>query len=172
MHRHPSYILRLHSSEEYMYLPGHPNSDGPQDSVAAGQISDHHVPAVFLLSGCIGLEIRQAISGGCKSTTFQLDVLEEDILVWCVTRKPFHARQQVQAPSSTPCQGSALAGSTNNQQGERSVHTSSGQDICRLFNYRRCTKGAKYHYVRKCWGPGCGGDHPATACPHTKQAPM
>ena len=37
----------------------------PQDSVAAGQISDHHVPAVFLLSGCIGLEIRQAISGGC-----------------------------------------------------------------------------------------------------------
>ena len=54
----------------------------------------------------------QEAAARSKPTTFQLDVLEEDILVWCVTHIPFHARQQVQAPSSTPCQGSALAGST------------------------------------------------------------
>ena len=108
-----------------------------------------------------------------KSTTFQWDVLKEDILVWCVTHNPFRARQQVQTTSSTPRQGSApAAGNASNQQGDRSVLTSTGQEICRRFNYRKCTKGAECRYVHKCWGPGCGGDHPATACPRTKPAPV
>ena len=46
------------------YLPGHPSSDGSQDSVATGKISDHRLPAVLRLPGCIGFEIRPAISGG------------------------------------------------------------------------------------------------------------
>ena len=46
------------------YLLGHPNSDSSQDSIAAGQIPDHRVPAVFELPSCISPEIRKTISGG------------------------------------------------------------------------------------------------------------
>ena len=107
-----------------------------------------------------------------KPTTFEWDVLKEDILVWCITRNPFRARQQMQTTSSTPRQGPALtAGNASNQQGNRSVITSTGQEICRCFKYGKCTKRAECHYAHKCWGPGCGGDHPATACPCTKLAP-
>ena len=54
-----------------------------------------------------------------KSTTFQWDVLKEDILVWCVTRNPFRARQQMQTTSSTPRQGPApVAGNASNQEGD------------------------------------------------------
>ena len=107
-----------------------------------------------------------------KSTTFQWDVLKEDILVWCVTRNPFRARQQMQTTSSTPRQGPApVAGNASNQEGDRSVLTSSGQEICRRFNYAKCTKGAEWHYAHKCCGPGCGGDHLTTAFPRTKLAP-
>ena len=101
----------------------------------------------------------------------QWDVLKEDILVWCVTRNPFRARQQVQSGSSTSRQGPAPAAGSN-QQGDRSLLTSTGQEICRRFNYGKCTKGAECHYAHKCWGHGCGGDHPATACPRTKPAPV
>ena len=81
-----------------------------------------------------------------------MDVLKEDILVWCVTRNPFRTRQQVQSGSSTPRQGSATTvGNASNQQGDRSVLTTTGQEICRRFNYGKCTKGAECHYARKCW---------------------
>ena len=67
-----------------------------------------------------------------SKSTLQWDVLKEDILVWCVTRNPFRARQQVQSGSSTPRQGSATtAGNASNQQGDRSVLTTTGQEICR-----------------------------------------
>ena len=80
-------------------------------------------------------------------------MLKEDILVWCVTRNPFRARQQVQSGSSTPRQGSATtAGNASNQQGDRSVLTTTGQEICRRFNYGKCTKGAECHYAHKCSG--------------------
>ena len=70
---------------------------------------------------------REAVARS-KSTTFQWDVLKEDILVWCVTRNPFRARQQMQTTSSTPRQGPApVAGYASNQEGDRSVLTSSGQ---------------------------------------------
>ena len=96
-----------------------------------------------------------------KSTTFQWDGLKEDILVWCVTRNPFRTRQQVQTTSSTPRQGPApAAGNASNQQGDCSVLTSTGQEICRRFNYGKCTKGAEWHYAhaqvlgpRLWWGP-------------------
>eukprot|EP00731_Ephydatia_muelleri_P028758 Em0020g402a len=69
-----------------------------------------------------------------KPTTFEWDVLKEDILVWCITRNPFRARQQMQTTSSTPRQGPApTAGNASNQQGNRSVITSTGQEICRCF---------------------------------------
>ena len=94
-----------------------------------------------------------------KSTTFhQWDVLKEDILVWCVTRNPFRARQQMQTTSSTPRQGPApAAGNASNQQDDCSVLTSTGQEICRRFNYAKCTKGAEWHYAHKCCGPGWVG---------------
>ena len=115
--------------------------------------------------------IREAAARS-KPTTFEWDVLKEDILVWCITRNPFCARQQMQTTSSTPHQGPApTAGNTSNQQGNRSVLTSTGQEIWRRFKYGKCTKGAECHYAHKCWGPGCGGDHPTTACPCTKLAP-
>ena len=114
---------------------------------------------------------REAVAR--SKSTLQWDVLKEDILVWCVTCNSFRARQQVQSGSSTPRQGSATtAGNASNQQGDRSVLTTTGQEICRRFNYGKCTKGAECHYAHKCWGHGCGGDHPATACPRTKPAPV
>eukprot|EP00731_Ephydatia_muelleri_P032824 Em0024g368a len=103
--------------------------NGSQDSVATGQISDHRVPAVFCLPGCIGPEVY-----------FGRRRLE-----------------QMQTTSSTPRQGPALAaGNASNQQSDCSVLTSTGQEICRRFNYAKCTKGAEWHYAHKCWGPSCG----------------
>ena len=64
-----------------------------------------------------------------KSTTFQWDVLKEDILVWCFTHNPFRARQQMQTTSSTPRQGPAPAArNASSQEGDRSVLTSTGQE--------------------------------------------
>ena len=68
--------------------------------------------------------------GGWKSTTFQWDVLKEDILVWCVTRNPFHARQcRLPAPPLTRAQLHPSPGPSShsrecrNQQGDCSVLT-------------------------------------------------
>ena len=89
-----------------------------------------------------------------SKSTLQWDVLKADILVWCVTRNPFCARQQVQSGSSTPRQGSATtAANASNQQGDRSVLTTTGQEICRCFIYGKCTKGAECHYAHKCYPP-------------------
>ena len=65
-----------------------------------------------------------------------------------------------------PAAGNATYAS--NQQGDCSVLTSTGQEICCHFNYETCTKGAEWHYAHKCWGPGCGGDHPTTPFPRIK----
>ena len=49
-----------------------------------------------------------------------------------------------------------------------SSHTSSGQEICKRFNWGRCTL-ADCIFSHTCWTPGCNGAHPASGCPKRPQ---
>ncbi len=38
--------------------------------------------------------------------------------------------------------------------------TPSGAEICRRYNFDRCTLGDECKFTHVCWKPGCGGPHP------------
>ena len=43
-------------------------------------------------------------------------------------------------------------------------HTAAGKEICKRFNWGRCSL-PDCAFAHTCWVPGCNGAHPATGCP-------
>lgn len=110
---------------------------------------------------------RQAAARN-KQQTLRWDAINEDLLVWCATNPPFRTRQQ---PSTNPRIGTSTGASTypgtttgNSHHSEHATHTPSGEEICRRFNFGKCSKGTECAFSHKCWVTGCSGDHPAKAC--------
>lgn len=108
---------------------------------------------------------RQAAARN-KQQTIHWDTLKEDLLVWCVSNPPFRTRQQ---SSTNPRIGASThLGTTtgSSHHSAHATHTPSGEEICRRFNFGKCSKGTECAFSHKCWVTGCGGDHPAKACTH------
>ena len=110
---------------------------------------------------------RQAAA---QDRTLRWDLVKNDIYVWAVTqpssRQP-SASQRTQSfrekvpilarlgPPATPTASTPT----------RASHTPGGQEICRRYNFGKCTKGSDCSFAHVCWHPGCLGEHPAKGCP-------
>ena len=111
---------------------------------------------------------RQAAA---QDRTLRWDTIKNDIYVWAVTqpslRQPgvpqrtqsFREKVPVLARLGPP------AATPTSSNPTRVSHTPGGQEICRRFNYGKCTRGSECSFAHVCWHQGCLGDHPAKGCP-------
>ena len=126
-----------------------------------------HLFVAYPVAACLKYDslFRQAAARD-KSKLTAWDHLKEDILVWCATRQPFRSAKY--QPDQT---GTGLTGSSSTPPTGRCTHTTTGQEICRNFNFDKCTKGPLCSFAHKCWVDGCGGDHSAKSCTRGSSAP-
>ena len=114
----------------------------------------------------------------------QWDRFQPDVFVWAMT-----PRGSAPVPPTTqpPSQPSARSFRTDTQQTQdpntaanrdripiatctrpprqtNSSHTAAGKEICKRFNWGRCSL-PDCAFAHTCWVPGCNGVHPATGCP-------
>ena len=82
---------------------------------------------------------RQAVARD-RSYLTPWDQVKEDILVWCATRNPFRGPKQFPPEPGSSNAKPAPAGPTGSQSAGLATHTSSGQEICKRFNFAACTR--------------------------------
>ena len=102
-----------------------------------------------------------------RQQSLRWDALKEDLLVWCVTNPPFRSRPLPPTnPRTTTSTGVGPSTHPGGSSGSshHATHTPSGEEICRRFNFGKCTKGAECTFAHKCSVTGCSGNHPAKAC--------
>lgn len=54
------------------------------------------------------------------------------------------------------------------QREPTATHNAAGQEICKRYNWGRCSK-TDCIFAHTCWIPGCNGAHPAPGCPKRPQ---
>ena len=123
---------------------------------------------------------RQAAA---RDRTMRWDSPKEDIYVWALTHPSPTSSSLVPHPSTgyIPSCGTSSSLSFRDRVPiaarlgppvkphtptvDRATHTSNGKEICKRFNFGRCTKGEDCIFAHTCWHSNCQGDHPGKACP-------
>ena len=117
---------------------------------------------------------RQAAS---QDPTLKWDTIREDIYVWSLTRHPSSP-----TPSSSHHSDERRLGVTSFrdrppvtsrlgppvQISDKATHTATGREICRRYNFNKCTRGDECTFAHVCWLPGCLGAHPGRGCPNRR----
>ena len=99
------------------------------------------------------------------------DTVREDIYVWClarphaITATPHH--EAPQAFRDRPTIAFRLGPPVPNT--DKTTHTAAGRQICRRYNFGKCTRGDECIFAHVCWHPGCQGAHPGRGCPNQQK---
>lgn len=140
----------------------------PWGGSSIGKVPDHYMPSVFSILSISLPKYDSLFRQAAARDKFKLiawDHPKKDILVWCATRQPFRSTKFQLGQT-----GTGGTGPSSTPSG-RSTHTSTGQEICRKFNFDRCIKGSQCSFARKCWIAGCRGDYSAKSCTQGPSTP-
>ncbi len=92
-----------------------------------------------------------------RDPTQRWDTLKDDLFLFNAAQPSFRA------PRNTSIH-TRLGPPSHTDMG-RQTRTPSGAEICRRYNFDRCTLGDECKFTHVCWKPGCGGPHPGKRCP-------
>ena len=99
---------------------------------------------------------RQAAA---QDRTLRWDTIKEDVYMWALTQRP-NFRDKNHVTSRLGPEPSATK-----PYSDRATHTTSGKEICKRFNFSKCTRGDECSFAHVCWHQGCQGQHPGKGCP-------
>jgi hypothetical protein len=92
---------------------------------------------------------RQAAA---QDQALRWDSIKEDIYVWALAQRTFRDK---------PIQ--SRLGPIPHDATNKATHTSDGKEICKRYNFGKCTKD-ECIFAHVCWHPGCQGSHPGKGC--------
>lgn len=109
------------------------------------------------VSSCLAYD-RLFRHQAAKDPTLRWDNLKEDIFVF----QTYNATSTRKQPFRRDIFN--RLGPQPDQRADHESHAPSGAELCRRFNYAKCTLGVNCRYAHVCWVKGCGGSHPAKGC--------
>ena len=80
------------------------------------------------------------------------DAIKEEIYVWALTQRHNFRDRGFNTSRLGPMPNDAAAGKL---PADRATHTAAGKEICKSFNFNKCTRGDECAFAHVCWHAGC-----------------